>query len=291
MRDAARLRWIWFTGLVSFAAFMAGCMPLFPFSSTPMPSPVQATMTPTETPTPTRIWFPATETPTPRSTGPTQTPTIDLRPLDGLILLQDDFSQTDRWELIQANYGSVAYGKNELTIAIKEVRRSLYTTIFEPVPADYYLEVTINPSLCKNDDQYGVIFRTQSNSQFYRFVLQCDGVMRIDWVQGSSAAPLATLEKSGQVLPGPLQKLRVGLWLYQDEVRVFVNDIYQFSAYRLQYLDGGLGFFGRAIGGSALTVNFSDLVLRESAPLPPTPTPSVTPEPTLTKTKLNESGG
>ena len=291
MRGMGKLRWVWLVVCVGLTAMVAGCLHLRPFSSTPTPDLEIATITPTETLTPTRVWFPVTETPTPQTAGVTQTATADLRPLDGMVLLQDDFSQTDRWEVLQTTYGSVAYGKNELTIAIKEERRSLYTTIFEPVAANYYLETTINPSLCKGDDQYGIIFRTQSNSQFYRFVIQCDGAMRIDWVQGSGAVPLAALENSGQVLPGPLQKIRVGLWLHGDEVRVFVNDVYQFSAYRLQYLDGGLGFFGRAIGGNALTVNYSDLVLRESNAFPPTPTPSLTPEPTLTKTKLNQPGG
>jgi hypothetical protein len=219
---------------------------------------------------------------------PTMTPTVDQRPISGAILISDDFSETTRWGISSTAYGSAAYGNGELTIALREPRRSLYSFFQEPVPADYYLEMTVNPSLCRGEDLFGVVFRVQSDSQFYRFSLRCDGPVRIELIQNSSVVPVAVLEVSSAFRPGPMQDFKVALWLQGDEARIFINDVYQVSAYRLRWQTGNIGVFARSAGENALTVNFSEMVLRESTAFPPTPIPSETPLASPTRTPLKQ---
>jgi hypothetical protein len=130
------------------------------------------------------------------------------------------------------------------------------------------------------------VFRSQSSSDFYRVSLRCDGQIRLELIQGTAVVPLSVVESSGALLPGPLQQIRVALWLYGREVRAYVNDVFMFSENRLRWQTGGLGVFARTGTGKALTVNFSDLEMRESSAFPPTPFPTMTPEPIATATPL-----
>ena len=250
-------------------------------------SPLPFTRTPTPTPTPTRIWFPATETSIPQPTRAVLIATLDQRPLSNTILIEDDFSVPGRWTTSSTEYGSVAYGLDELTIALNQARTSLYSFFLEPVPNQYYLEMLVNPSLCKGEDLYGVAFQVQSNSDFYRLVLRCDGQIRVDLIRGGSVVTIVEQPSSGQLRPGAMQEIPIALWLNANEVQVFIDGIYQFRVDGLLWRTGGIGVYARSAYDSALTVNFSEFILREGQAFPPTPVPTWTPLPAPTKTPLN----
>ncbi len=114
--------------------------------------PTDTLAAPTATITPTIIWFPPTATSTPFPT-PVITPTADMRPKLGEPIFKDDFSDPKAWELSQTTQGSIALGKNELTIAIGENNATLTTFREQPILTDFYLEVTASPSLCRGLDE------------------------------------------------------------------------------------------------------------------------------------------
>ena len=258
---------------------------LVPATQTASPLPLAST--PTPIPTPTRIWFPATETPMRQPTRAGLIATPDQRPLSNAILIEDDFSAPGRWTTTQTEYGSIAYGLDELTIALHQKRTSLYSFFLEPVPDHYYLEMLVTPSLCKGEDLYGVAFRVQSNSDFYRLVLRCDGQIRIDLIRGGSVVTIVEQPSSGQLRPGAMQEIPVALWLNETEVQIFIDGVYQFHVDQLLWRAGGIGVYARNANDSALTVNFSEFILREGQAFPSTPVPTWTPLPAPTKTPLN----
>ena len=266
---------IFFVGVSGLSACTLDWLPL------PTATPTQPTATATTTPTPTntRVWFPPTETHTPLPGSMNRTATPDVRPLSNQIILTDDFSDEQRWEQVSSTIGTASYGVNELTLALKGERGSLYSFSLNQIPNDYYLEMMIEPNLCSGSDQYGVVFRSQSPQEFYRFSMSCDGQVRLDLVRGSSSVRLVETEQSAQLFSGPYAKLRLAFWVQGDGVKVFINDVVQAEYYRLQWYAGGLGLFGRSNGDNALTVSFSDLTMRTSDPLPPTPVPTLTPTP------------
>ncbi len=171
---------------------------------------------------------------------------------------------------------SASYGINEFTIALKNTRSSLYSFNANEMPNDYYLEMEIEPSLCSGADQFGLVFRTQSNQDFYRVMMGCDGVIRLDLVRSGSSVRLDEIQQSPQILSGPGTKVKLNVWLVENIFQIFINDVLQVEFYRLQWLSGGIGVLGRSSGENALTVSFSDLVLRNANPIPSTPVPSLT---------------
>jgi len=234
-------------------------------ASTPTQAPATATPEINATPTATIVWFPPTPTQTAFPT-PVITPTEDMRPKLGGILLEDDFSTESDWSLAQSQTGSIAYGKDELTIAIGETNAYLFSIREEPIFTDFYLEITAEPNLCTGLDEYGVLFRVSPTVDYYRFSLSCDGQVRLDRVSGGQASSPQPWLLSGAVPPGAPSSSRLGLSAVGDEMRFFVNGQYQFSVNDPLLTSGGLGVFARSVNKRAVTVNFSDLVVSEAMP-------------------------
>jgi hypothetical protein len=247
------------TGFTLVANLFSACIP----AETPLPI-LEYTPTPSLSPNPTATveWFPATSTPT---LMPTQavTPTPDFRPNLGEVLLSDDFSDPDSWILGQTSSGNIALGINELTIAIAEPKAYDYSVRQEPILGDFYLEITTSPTLCRGEDQYGLLLRMSSPGDFYRYALSCDGRVRLDRiVQGTASSP-QPWTTSNAVPPGAPITSRLGVWVLGNEMRFFVNDQYQFTVNDPLLTTGNLGVFARSAGETAVTVNFSDLVVRQ----------------------------
>jgi len=221
--------------------------------------------TTTSTPTVTVEWFPATSTPTIIPTFPV-TPTSDYRPRLGEVIFQDDFSDPGPWTLGQTSSGNIALGLNELTIAIAEPKAYGYSVRQVPVLNDFYIELTTSAMLCQGEDQYGILIRMSSPGNFYRYSLSCDGRVRLDRiVQGAASSP-QPWTNSGSVPPGSPITSRLGIWAQGDEMRFFINDQYQFTVNDPLLPSGYLGVFARSMAENAVTVNFSDLIVRQIEP-------------------------
>ncbi len=244
---------------MGFIFFMTACVPISPIppwpTNTPLPS--------TKTPTPTVIWFPLTATHTPFPTQVVSTPTMDLRPGTGKILFTDDFSDASGWTLITTAAGSVALGKNELSIVINQPKAYIYSVREEPIFIDFYIEITANPSLCRGMDEYGLLLRVTPNLDYYRFGLSCDGEARLDRIYGNQATSPQIWMPSSAIPPGAPSTSRLSVWVVGDDLRFFVNNEYLFTVRDPLITSGSVGLYARSSGDMPITINFSDLVVRE----------------------------
>jgi len=68
---------------------------------------------------------------------------------------------------------------------------------------------------------------------------------------------------SGVIPPGAPNIARLGVWVRSKEMRFFINDQFQFTVSDPLLPSGSIGVFARSAGDYAVTVNFSDLVVRE----------------------------
>jgi hypothetical protein len=230
---------------------------------TPLPSATDLPPTETSapTPTPTIVWFPPTATFTPFPT-PVITPTPDLLTDLGEIMLTDDFSTAEEWSLHSGSDGGVALSKGELTVAIKGSKAFIFSIRDEPELTDFYIEITANPNLCKGADEYGLLLRVSDAEDYYRYSLSCDSQVRLDRVIGFNASSPQPWLLSGDVPPGAPSVSRIGAWLSGSEMRFFVNGQHQFTVNDPMLSSGRIGIFARSTGANAVTINFSDLVIR-----------------------------
>ena len=275
---------------------VGGCLPEPP---SPTPVPPTATVTVTPTPTTTIIWFPATPTLTP---APTQwiAPTQDTSPVYGPVLFSDPFTNKTLWQTRQTSTGNITYGDGELTLAVLEPKGTLISLRSAPPQmSDFYLEMDVDPSLCRGDDNFGLLVRAASNQNFYRVMLSCNGQVRVERYHNAYTSPLKDWTGSGQLFPGAMTTIRVGVWAAGGELRIYINRVLQFSIKDPVFSSGSVGVYARSAGDTPLTVSFSNLVVyqvsgSQARPLPsPIPPPSATPKPTATRrpTPTTKPGG
>jgi hypothetical protein len=237
--------------------------------------------TPTITPSPTATidWFPATSTFTPAPTfeiTPSPTPSLGLAE----VLLEDDFGQSGAMSVVKNSTGSAAYGKNEFTLAVAAAKGYLTSLRGQPALSDFFLEVSANPSLCRENDSYGLLLRAANEWSYYRWVITCGGQTRLERVKDGRAVLIQDWLISPQIRLGPGVDLRLAVWMYGSQMRFFIDGVEQFSARDPLFSSGSVGFFARAGGDTPLTVNFSQLSVRAIEPqaLPTsTLTPAATP--------------
>lgn len=246
-----------------------------------LPAEPSATPPPTPTVTATIVWFPPTPTRTPQPTVefvPTPTPQLGIEQL----IVSDDFTSRDEWATSRTNIGSVAYGLDDLTLAVASAKGYLVGLRKAPPLDDFYLEFTASPSLCRAADQYGLLLRASDEWNYYRWVLTCDGRTRLEKVKQGAIALVQDWIESPQVPPGAGADLRLGVWMYGAQMRLYIDGVEQFGARDGLWQSGRVGVFVRAAGDPPLTVSFDDLAVWSlDRSLIPTPTrpPTVTPQP------------
>jgi hypothetical protein len=245
---------------VLYALLLTACA-----APTPVSLPPTATRAPAATATPTPVWFPPTETPTP-VTLPEPSPSPEMRPGIGDLLLTDDFADSAPWLTGQSSKGTVSLGGGELTIALVQPRAYLFSTRTEPTFSDFYAEITASPSLCEGLDEYGLLFRMHSLGDFYRFSLSCNGQVRLDRVVSGAAGSPQPWMASASVPPGAPSSSRLGIWAVGSELRFFINDTFQFAVNDRYHASGLVGVFARSAGENAVTISFSELRVYQVEP-------------------------
>ncbi len=253
--------------LLSGLALLTACLPVDSAPST-------ATPLPTETPLPTAtvIWFPPSATPTAPGGFATQTATPMMNPGIGEILLADDFSDAALWDVAISDQGSAAISRNRLTIVVQpgiylaSMRRSFITE-------NFYAEITAHTNLCRGTDNYGLVIRAQGSS-FYRIVLSCNGFVHVERIKNGTKLIIYEAVPSGDAPPGAPGQVKIGIWAVGAEMRLFLNDRFQFSIVDKSFTSGGFGVFARSQGQTPVTVTFSDLIVYDVEYAFPTRTPS-----------------
>jgi hypothetical protein len=254
--------------LLAVIILASGCLPLGPLDLTPTPLPTDTT-----TPTATIVWFPPSATPTLLQV-PTYTGTPEMSPGIGMQTLSDNFPDDSPWDTAVSDNASAAISMNRLSLAVQpgyylsSMRREL------PL-SDFYAEITARPSLCRGDDNYGVIARGVGSS-FYRFVLTCNGEVRAERISGGTRLPIYDPVPSGDVARPP-GEVRIGIWAVGEEMRLFLNDRYQFSVRDPKFPIGAFGVFVRSNGDEPVSVTFSDFEVYDVNYILPTKTPIPTP--------------
>jgi hypothetical protein len=253
--------------LAACAAVLAGCSgPVLTPTLTPTPMD-------TATPTATIVWFPPTDTSTPLPPQPAL-PTQDARPGMGELLLSDSFDQPAFWNTARSDQASAMLANNRLVLSINAPGPMYITSLrSQPIAGDFYAEALASLSLCSGNDQYGMLFRAGGSLDYYRFVLKCNGQERLERVRAGVTYPLLAWLISNDVPPRAPAQVRLGVWADSREIRIFVNDVFQFSMVDPVFSAGTFGFFAFASGKDPVTVSFSELAVHSISFILPTPSP------------------
>ncbi len=131
------------------------------------------------------------------------------------------------------------------------------------LPAEFYLEITVDSALCTGGDTFGLIFWQGSEGGSYRLLFTCDGQMRVERRTENGSAILQDWTAARRFQPNAPARNRIGIWAQDGTVYFFVNDTYQTSIEVRKGLQGGLGVLARTEEGKAATFNFSQLIITQ----------------------------
>jgi hypothetical protein len=172
--------------------------------------------------------------------------------------------QMGDWLIEGDDAGRTAVLNDQLIINIEEPNLLQYTTLNEPIFADFVLEVDVTQLAGDLENSYGVLFRMQNPGQFYRFDITGNGLYVLerhnvdgtwtrfldDWVDSAAIKQgLTATNRLKVVAQGPMLSFYVNDQLLQQ-----VND----ASYAAGQIALDAGTFGR--GG--LEVAFDNVVVR-----------------------------
>jgi hypothetical protein len=198
------------------------------------------------------------------------------------MIFSDSFTQPLVWDTASTAQASAVVARNRLLLSIiGPGPLRIVSMRSQPILGDFYAEASVDISLCSGADQYGMIFRATSRNDYYRFVVNCNGQARLERLRGGETYPLLDWLSSGDAPFGAPAHVKMGVWVVGREMRVFLNDHFQFSQTDPVFSNGTLGFFIYAGGQTPVTVSFSDLSVYSVFYISPAPslTPSITPFP------------
>ena len=251
---------------------LTACSAIVPETATPVQLSPTATIAPS--PTATIVWFPPTNTPTIAPTRIVE-PTEELNPGLGDILVQDAFIPGSNWSTGRFQAGNVVAVDQSLTLAVQQPKGFLISFLSQPVLDSFDLQVNVNVSLCRDEDSYGLLIRSASEWDYYRFLVNCQGFVRAERVRNSQTTLMQDWTRAG-VIPGAPVSNKLEIWALGKEMRFFVNDSFIFSVSDPVFPSGQVGVFARSGAENAMTVNFSNMVIRSlnSSALIQTATPT-----------------
>ena len=224
---------------------------------------LQPTSTPENTATPTIVWFPPTSTPNhPSHTGHHPHTHYEYRNRErfstAICLPTAPVGKPDR--IISVPLLMTMVG---LTLAVSAPTSTLTSLRTDIILNNFYLEVTAKPNLCRDEDAYGIMVRSNSRFNTYRFVIACNGMIRVERLKNGEVVLLQNWKRSGQLPFGAPLSVRLGIWAYGKELRFFINDVYQFSTTDPVWSSGQVGFFARSNEETAVSVSFTEFEVRQ----------------------------
>ncbi|MBN1667147.1 MAG: hypothetical protein JW862_08655, partial [Anaerolineales bacterium] len=184
----------------------------------------------------------------------------------GAVLFKDTFDNTSLWSRELSQRGTISLAGKELSIVLVEPRAYLASVRSEPDLSNYYAEITASPSLCRGQDEYGLLFHYQSQVDFYRFSLSCNGQLRLDRLVGGTAASPQPWLPSAMVPSAAPSQTKLGVWVQGETMRFYLNGELQFEAQDAYLRHGRFGVFARSAGETAVTISFSDLQVYQIEP-------------------------
>jgi hypothetical protein len=196
-------------------------------------------------------------------------------------LFSDSFDQPELWDTPTSNSSSASVTRNRLVLSITgQGPLSILSLRNQLMVGNFYAEAAATVSLCRDKDQYGMVFRA-AGEDYYRFAINCNGQVRLERGHSGSVFPLLDWQPSGDAPSGAPAQIKMGIWTMGSEMRFYLDDRYQFTFRDPILHSGTLGFFAYANGTTPVAVSFSDMNVYSVFYVSPTPTltPSRTPTP------------
>lgn len=182
------------------------------------------------------------------------------------VIFADAFvaGQTGEWLVEGDDAGRTAVLNEQLVISVKDPNLLQYTTLSEPLFADFVLEVDVTQLAGDLESSYGLLFRMQNPGQFYRFDITGSGlyVMERHNSDGTWTRFLDDWAESGAIKQGLTVTNRLKVVAQGPLLSFYVNDQLLQQVNDASYAAGQIALDAGTFGRGGLEVAFDNLVVR-----------------------------
>lgn len=184
---------------------------------------------------------------------------------DANILYQDAFNpgETGSWQVEGDALGSTAVLDNQLLIQIDTPTTMQFVTLTEPFFSDFHLTVDARILAGSPQSSYGLLFRMQNATQFYRFDITGDGMYIVERrnADGEWIRFVPDWTDSSAINQGVGAVNQLGVRAEGETMRFFVNDTLLTQVTDNQYAGGTIALDAGTFGKPGLQVAFDNLVV------------------------------
>lgn len=237
----------------------------------PSPTAIETTVS---TPTAPVTWFPATSTPTafPHASS---TPAPVANSGIGDLISDSELFDVANWsnaEISSDSPNKLIWNDQALYFAVNQPPVSISTINNNLLLTNFYLEVNFEVNRCSANDTYGISFLAANERFGDRFILRCDGYIRVVQARDNLNLPLTEWEFTGAAPPAAPGAVKAAIWAHNGELRFFLDDQIQFSVTDRYFSSGGFGFFVDSKDPAGMNIKIHDLKLYSILAVDNTPT-------------------
>jgi len=198
--------------------------------------------------------------------GCSQQPSTSATATPDDVLFFDNFSvgTSGNWQTEADEAGRTAIENGQMIVAVNAENTLQYTTLRDEIFDDFILEVEVSAIEGAAENSFGILFRMQTPSEFYRFDITGDGKYM---VERSDAEEIWTRllddwtasESINQGLSS-INKLRIEA--LGSELTFYINDSEVHQLQDTQYSSGNIALDAGAFGQSSVTAAFDNIVVQ-----------------------------
>ena len=191
-------------------------------------------------------------------------PSGEHRPSD--VLYQDDFSEdAGRWILESDLDATASHSGGELRLAIDSPNLIAWAELRGERFEDFTLEVDASQTAGPDNNSYGVIFRIQNPSAYYRFDISGDGYyafLRRDESEGGRWVWITEDWQPSSAIRQGVNTNRIKIVAQDDLFQFFVNGEQLLEANDSAYHSGSIGLAAGAFQEPGVNVAFDNLIIK-----------------------------
>lgn len=192
--------------------------------------------------------------------GPTVEKQAEIPP--GEVLFKDDFSDPNSgWDQTTTVHGVTDYVEGKYRIFVNEINTDTWAN-----PGlnfgDVHIEVEATKIGGPDDNDFGIMCRVQSPSQYYFFIISSDGYFGIGKVNGEQQEVLGveSLQPSEAIRQGAGTNL-IKATCIGDELSLTVNDVMLYSVNDAEFGSGDVGLIAGTFTKPGTDIHFDNFVV------------------------------
>jgi hypothetical protein len=138
-----------------------------------------------------------------------------------------------------------------------------FATLQQQTFSDFVLEIDAQQTSGNPDSSYGVLFRMQDDSQFYRFEITADGHFMLERRNGDGTwtRMLPDWTQSAAINQGINVVNRLKIIASGSQISIYANDVLLQQVSDPTYTTGTIGLDAGSFGDANLQVAFDNLVV------------------------------